>query len=79
MRRRSEASQIRKMELKSTKILLSKEKNSATHEGRTPTREGAHSPAEGTDLVAQEVAADKVEEAQGSQPTIHNPQYDVEW
>ena len=79
MRQPSEASQNRKMELKSTKISLSKEKISATHEGRTPMREGAHSPAEDTDLVAQEVAADKVEDTQSGQPTIHNPQYDVEW
>jgi hypothetical protein len=66
------------MELKSTKISVSQEKISATNEGRTPTREGVHSPAESTDLVAS-VAAGKVEEAQSSQPTIHNPQYDVEW
>ena len=78
MRQHSEASQNHKMEQKSTKISVSQEKISATNEGRPPTREGVHSPAESTDLVAS-VAAGKVEDTQSGQPTIHNPQYDVEW
>ena len=62
------------MEQKSTKTALSKEKISTSHEGRTRIHEGARSVAKVTNEVVGEV-----EESQGGQPTIHNPQFDVEW
>ena len=68
------ASKSHQMEQKSTKTALSKEKISTSHEGRTRIHEGARSAAEGG-----KVAGSEVEESQGGQPTIHNPQFDVEW